>query len=132
VAARLGFTLPPGTAGKLVCYLWFRLPHYAPKLQCTIMLNDVEAGRVTLAGEQEYRLRVDLPERLDPRVALTLQIDRLLVPPAHMQDQRLLGIGLRSFFVCEASDRAARLSYFSDRVLTPEQLGARRRQGGRA
>lgn len=130
VAARLGFTLPSGTAGPLVCYLQFQLPHYAPKLQCSVMLNDVEVGSVRLEGDQQYRLLIELPAALGPTVSLTLQIDRLLTPPIDMPDQRLLGIGLMTLFVCAADDRAARLAYFSDRMITPKPVGSRRLQGG--
>lgn len=119
-SARLAFGVLASTSNDLVCYLLMRLPHYAADTGCRLLVDGCDAGAVMLNGQQDQEVRLMLQPGPRRMVEIELRLARLLRPPPELSDQRLLGIGLRTLYMCAAADRKSRLAYFGLRVMTPQ------------
>jgi glycosyltransferase involved in cell wall biosynthesis len=125
--ARLSFTRPKTAKANLSCYISVSLPYYADKQGGCVLVNGTEIGRFVLYGGKDSELRFDLPpitRTSGKTIAIELTLDAMYVPNIDTPDQRLLGLGVRSLFVCESRDLATRLQYLERRIVVPCRLSS--------
>lgn len=119
--ARFGFSLPTCASG-MVLYAMLRLPEYATDQPCQVRLNGLVHGTLTLEAARDHEIMLAIPPKAGPDALIEFWLERLIMPQPGMIDQRLLGIGIRTLYLCQAADLDARLAYFEDRVLLPGVL----------
>jgi hypothetical protein len=110
---------------NLSCYISIGLPYYADRQACCVLVDGTEIGRFVLCGGEDCELRFDLPSisrTSGQTVAIELTLDAMVVPKVDTPDQRLLGLGVRSLFVCESRDLTTRLKYLERRIVVPSHF----------
>lgn len=122
-SARLEFATPVEEQGSLICFLAIQAPFYMVPVEFRVLINDRETTNYNLELSEIRIIKIDLPcvvmtedfKYFAHRIEL--QMSKTLLPPPDSIDGRILGIGVRSLFVCHNNDVFAQLSYWQSQLL---------------
>jgi glycosyltransferase involved in cell wall biosynthesis len=122
-SARLEFATPAEGQDNLICFLSIQVPFYMSPVKFCVLINDREAASYNMESKESQIISFYLPCDVTTEDSkyfihrIELQMPKMVLPPLDSVDGRILGIGVRSLFICRDDDVSAQLAYWQSQLL---------------